>query len=313
MPTDVSARPLTGCYGNAGSDFQYLIDYGGYRYHIALLYNGNADRNVVENVTLQKLYDAFDSDDDDEMEKVVWECEDLLYPFMKADYEARSKGLTTAIPASTDGVVKLKAWTVDGVFQVATHDLHMEYPPNPPVDNTFSDVAVFQSSEVEQINEVVMDIFKVKNNDSLYCLKSVHRNPNESFIREVSRLTVCLHPNITHLVGVTVNTDGKVDGMLTDWIENARPLSEIETVSAKEATKWIGQIKDAISYIHQKGLVWGDAKAANILVSMDGDVILVDFGGGFTDGWVEQRFCNTVKGDLQGLGRIVAFINGKIR
>lgn len=289
------------------------MDYGGYRYHIALLYNENADRNVVENVTLQKLYDAFDSGDEDEIEKVVWECEDLLYPFMKADYEARSKGLTTAIPASTNGVIKLKAWTVDGVFQEATHDLHMDYPPNPPVDNTFSDVAVFQSSEVERISDAGMDIFKVRHNDSHYCMKSVHRNPNESFIREVSSLANCFHPNITRLVGVTINADDKVDGMLIDWIENARPLSEIETVLAKEAEKWIGQIKDAIGYLHQKDLVWGDAKAANILVNMEGDAILVDFGGGFTDGWVEQRFCNTVKGDLQGLERIISFINGKIR
>ena len=88
MPNDVSARPLTGCYGNAGSDFQYLIDYGGYRYHIALLYNQNADRNVLENFTLQKLCDAFDGNDEEEIEKALWECEDLLYPFMKADYDA---------------------------------------------------------------------------------------------------------------------------------------------------------------------------------------------------------------------------------
>ena len=52
--------------------------------------------------------------------------------------------------------------------------------------------------------------------------------------------------------------------------------------------------------------------AMNILVNVDRDAILVDFGGGFTDGWVEQRFSNTVKGDLQGLERIVAFINEKI-
>ena len=94
--------------------------------------------------------DAFDRNDEDEIEKAVWECEDLLYPFMKADYDARSKWLTTTISASSNGVIKLKACTVDGVFQVATHNLYLEYPPNPPVENVFSDVPVFQSSEMER-------------------------------------------------------------------------------------------------------------------------------------------------------------------
>jgi serine/threonine protein kinase len=77
---------------------------------------------------------------------------------------------------------------------------------------------------------------------------------------------------------VTVNADGKVDGMLTVWIENARPLSEIESASVKEAAKWIGQIRDAIHYLHGKDLIWGDARASNVLVNVDGDAILVDFG-----------------------------------
>ena len=100
--------------------------------------------------------------------------------------------------------------------------------------------------------------------------------------------------------------------MLLEWIEQAKRLSEIEAVSPEEALKWINQIQDAIQYLHRRDLIWGDAKATNILINKDGDAILVDFGGGFTDGWVDQKRCGTVEGDLQGFQRITSFVKEKI-
>jgi len=137
----MSVLPLTGRYGNDDSDFQSLIDYRGHRYHIALLYNENADQNVAENVVLQRLYDAFDANNEADIEQAVCECEDFVYPFMKTGWEAQSHGWTTAITAASDGVVKLRL-----------------------------------------------------DDSDFYCLKSVHRNSNESFIHEISVLRKCLHP-----------------------------------------------------------------------------------------------------------------------
>jgi len=299
-------------YGDDGSDFQHLVDYGGYRYHLALLFNNDAEPDAFENATLMKLYRAMATKDDDEINRVLGECEGLLYSLMKADYNARSKRSTTAISPSSTGVIKLRALTVNGVLQSSTHDLVLNYPPNPPVDNTFPGVPVFRSSDIEQLHEQTMHVFKVRHKKYLYCLKSVHRSANKSFIREVSTLKTCSHSNIVGLIGVTVNLAGKVDGMLTDWIENARRVSEMDRASIYEAAKWIDQIKNAVNYLHEKGLVWGDAKAGNVLITVNGDAMLVDFGGGFTEGWVEQRFCETVEGGLRGLERIISFINEKV-
>jgi serine/threonine protein kinase len=58
-------------------------------------------------------------------------------------------------------------------------------------------------------------------------------------------------------------------------------------------------------------LIWGDAKPGNILINIDGNAILVDFGGGYTDGWVDEKVSNTVKGDLQGIRRIIKYIQSK--
>ena len=157
-----------------------------------------------------------------------------------------------------------------------------------------------------------MHIFKIRYKDTQYCLKSVHRSSNNCFIQEVSTLKKCSHPNVIGLVGVTVNADGKVDGMLTAWIENARPISEIEIISVEEAAKWIAQIKNAVDYLHKNGLVWGDAKASNVLIREDGSLVLIDFGGGHTKGWVESDNYETIRGDWQGFERISAFLQERV-
>jgi serine/threonine protein kinase len=75
--------------------------------------------------------------------------------------------------------------------------------------------------------------------------------------------------------------------MLIDYIENARLLRRnIPSISAKECERWAKQVGDAIESLRRNGLVWGDAKAANVLISEDGNAVLIDFAGGYTrDGY----------------------------
>ena len=93
--------------------------------------------------------------------------------------------------------------------------------------------------------------------------------------------------------------------MLIIYIENALSLRDIEFISANECDKWADQIRDAIEYLHDKELVWGDAKPANVLINADGNAVLIDFGGGATRGWVDSENYETYHSDLQGLERIV--------
>lgn len=66
-----------------------------------------------------------------------------------------------------------------------------------------------------------------------------------------------------------------VEGMLIDYVENAKSVRMMETFSREECESWSNQIHDAIKYIHQNGLVWGDAKADNVLIRENGSVVLV--------------------------------------
>ncbi|KAK5992439.1 hypothetical protein PT974_05843 [Cladobotryum mycophilum] len=56
---------------------------------------------------------------------------------------------------------------------------------------------------------------------------------------------------------------------------------------------------------HASQLIWGDGKPANIIIDERGDdAWLIDFGGGYTNGWVDRDLENTVEGDKQAVENI---------
>ena len=254
---------------------------------------------------LNQLYESF-SGGAKATNEAVNECMGILWPFLRSDYALRAG-------SKPEGVIKIQVLTTNGLLHSQNHDQHLQYPLTNAIDNIFPVVATYSSSEIRRLDELVMNIFKIELQGSIYCMKTIHRTGHETdFVREVSTLQRCSHPNIVRLVGLEVNEDGKVEGMVIDYIKNARSLKNIRSISAEQCDKWTGQIKQAIDHLHQKGLVWGDAKAANVLVDEQDNAVLIDFGGGFTEGWVDIGNHGTVCGDLQGLKRIISFMRDKI-
>ncbi|WEW56510.1 hypothetical protein PRK78_001955 [Emydomyces testavorans] len=104
----------------------------------------------------------------------------------------------------------------------------------------------------------------------------------------------------------------EISGMLLTYIKSCRSLAFKDVVrnaplSLRE--KWIQQLQEMINEFHKAGIVWGDAKPANILVDMEDNLWIIDFGGSYTPGWVDGELVETVQGDLQGLSRIIDFIS----
>jgi len=89
-------------------------------------------------------------------------------------------------------------------------------------------------------------------------------------------------------------------------------LSNIESLSGDQYARWIAEIRDTIMYLHFNELVWGDAKLGNVLIHEDDRVVLIDFGGGHTMGWVDDVNSETVEGDWQGYQRIVQYLKVKV-
>ncbi|KAI9926512.1 hypothetical protein MW887_004280 [Aspergillus wentii] len=160
---------------------------------------------------------------------------------------------------------------------------------------------------------------KVFTNDGMTCFFKPTHVP-ESAIREISTLLrlqgLGLSENVRapRLYGLVQYQDSsKITGMLLEYIEHEDDLGHIDVQATALAVreKWIDQIKYIIKSLHPAGIVRGDAKPENLLVDTDENLWIIDFGGGYTQDWVDEGNEGTIEGDNQALSRIVDFLTGE--
>lgn len=115
------------------------------------------------------------------------------------------------------------------------------------------------------------------------------------------------------LYGIVQDDKSHVIGLLMHHIQVDDTLYgkviEPESLDSDVKDKWKRQVTGTVEALHRAGIVWGDAKASNILVDTAGDAWVTDFGGGHTKGWVDRDKAGTVEGDLQGLRAIIDFVD----
>ncbi len=101
---------------------------------------------------------------------------------------------------------------------------------------------------------------------------------NSQYIAEARRLARVNHPNVLAIHGAGIN-DHMV-GMWADLIEGETLTRLLETegvFSQGQIMDLLEQLASALQTIHANGLVHGDIKADNVMIS-DGQAILMDFG-----------------------------------
>lgn len=123
---------------------------------------------------------------------------------------------------------------------------------------------------------------------------------------------------VPKLLGLIETPDDKrIVGFLEEYIPVSHrwelsTLGSIGTVSAiaeNRRKKWASQVQETVHLLHQNGVTWGDGKASNVLIHRDtDDAWVIDFGGGWTDGWVDQELSGTVEGDELAVKKIFEFL-----
>jgi serine/threonine protein kinase len=120
---------------------------------------------------------------------------------------------------------------------------------------------------------------------------------------------------VPHLLGYVKHAEnGHVVGLLREWIPSSTlgcRLGDIHisTIPKERRDKWAAQIRKTVDQLHEIGVIWGDGKASNVIIDKDDIAWLIDFGGGWTDGWVDEKLADTVEGDEQAVTNIMKFLN----
>lgn len=113
-------------------------------------------------------------------------------------------------------------------------------------------------------------------------------------------------PLVKGLVGFQ---DSKIEiiGFLQTPIEDPTALTHMfdDEVPQRKRDKWAKESDRIKVVLHENGIVWGDAKADNFMVDKNDNLWIIDFGGSFTEGWVDPELMETVEGDNMGVDRIV--------
>ncbi|KID73428.1 uncharacterized protein G6M90_00g062540 [Metarhizium brunneum] len=114
----------------------------------------------------------------------------------------------------------------------------------------------------------------------------------------------------SRLVGLVVWDDDVscLMGFLLEYVEGETLTLRTRNASAARKMKWMRQVEATVKRLHQLGVVWGDAKPDNVIINAEGDAIVVDFGGGYTPGYIDKELQQTFQGDLIGLDQMAAEI-----
>ncbi len=116
---------------------------------------------------------------------------------------------------------------------------------------------------------------------------------------------------ISRLLGLVRDESGTVFGLLLTHIDcGGQTLTcAVESGAPKPLRReWVAEIKQIIYCLHEVGLVWGDAKPDNILIDGNENTWIIDFGGGYSEGWVPKELVGTMEGDIVALTKIVDYV-----
>ncbi len=101
----------------------------------------------------------------------------------------------------------------------------------------------------------------------------------QKFVKEAQLIASLRNPHIVSIHDIFLENGTAYyvmeylnNGSLMDIVKKRGPIPEIDAV------KYITQVGDALSYIHDRNILHLDVKPSNILINENGGVVLIDFG-----------------------------------
>ncbi|CAE6445184.1 unnamed protein product [Rhizoctonia solani] len=94
--------------------------------------------------------------------------------------------------------------------------------------------------------------------------------------REVYQWSKLNHPNVMPLLGLAI-FHGRLS-MLSEWMDNGTLSTYLRLHPDTNRINMCVEICQGLLYIHDRGMIHGDLKAANVMVSSTGIALVTDFG-----------------------------------
>lgn len=166
----------------------------------------------------------------------------------------------------------------------------------------------------------------VSHKDETYFLKPVDPSQPGPTIREIHSLHSIaekgLHdredfrcPELRALVHFSSDSPSNspsekkhITALLLTPIPSPTPLTLMldSSVAEEKRTQWANDAARMVEVLHENDLVWGDAKGDNFLVDGEEEKVwMIDFGGSYTEGWVDEKIKETEEGDWMGTEKVV--------
>ncbi|KAF1959801.1 hypothetical protein CC80DRAFT_406189 [Byssothecium circinans] len=117
---------------------------------------------------------------------------------------------------------------------------------------------------------------------------------------------------ISRLHGLVQDDDnGPIYGLLLSYIDcrnKTLACAVRPDTPGSLRQQWADQVSHTLKCLHEGGIIWGDVKPDDVLINVNNDAWIIDFEGGRTEGWMEEKTAGTVEGDLQGLAKILEYV-----
>ncbi|KZS96304.1 kinase-like protein [Sistotremastrum niveocremeum HHB9708] len=139
---------------------------------------------------------------------------------------------------------------------------------------------IYQARIDEQI--VAVKVFREVHVDGDEKKRSLARNVNW----EMRLWSSMQHENILPFLGFcffhgtygSADSDVSTFSLVSPWMQNGTVIDYVRSNAEVDRVKLLIEICSGLSYLHSKGVVHGDLKGSNILVSDEGTAVLADFG-----------------------------------